>query len=361
MPAPLPPVPPIVVDDRLQQDFADAMLALGRLDATATFLPETHLFLYSFVRKEAVMSSQIEGAQSSLTDLMIYEMAGTPRVPIDDVQQVSCYVKALNLGIERIQEGHPITFRLITELHQVLLAHGLGIHCRPGEFRNNQVWIGNHRAEEATFVPPPAHEIMTCWSELEHFLNDRALPISPLIKAALAHVQFETIHPFMDGNGRLGRLLIPLILVESEVLKEPLLYLSVFFKQHRQAYYDHLQQVRLNGNWEAWIRYFTDAVTTVANGAVTTAQLLSQLMISDKTKLFQLGRRASSASQVVDALCGQPIASANMLQQKTGLTHATVGKALDALGQLGIVEELTGQKRNRIFVYKAYVDLLIQD
>ena len=240
MPAPLPPAPPLALDDKLQQRLSEALVALGRLDAISTLLPSAPLFLYSYIRKEAVMSSQIEGTQSSLSDLMIYEMEGIPGVPMDDVQEVSCYVRALNLGIQRIREGHPITIRLVRELHQALMTHGRGVHRAPGEFRQNQVWIGGHRADEATFVPPPANQIADCWADFERFINDEPAATSPVIKAALAHVQFETIHPFMDGNGRLGRLLIPLILVQAGILKEPLLYLSVFFKHHRQVYYEHL-------------------------------------------------------------------------------------------------------------------------
>ena len=361
VPAPLPPDPPLKISNKLQRSFEEASLALGRLDAITVLLHDTSLFIYSYVRKEAVMSSQIEGTQSSLNDLMIYEMKGLPGVPMDDVKEVSCYVNALNLGIERIREGYPITFRLVTELHQTLMTHGRGTHLRPGEFRKNQVWIGDHRADKAIFVPPPANELTNCWSDFERFLNDQSLLTPVLTKAALSHVQFETIHPFMDGNGRLGRLLIPLILVESGILKEPLLYLSVFFKQYRQSYYEHLQQVRLTGNWEEWLRFFVDAISTTANEAVETAQALSQLLVTDKSRLSDLGRRVSSATQVLDALFVQPITNISELQHKTGLTFATIGKALDALGRLGIVQELTGQKRDRLFAYEAYLELLMQE
>lgn len=215
VPTPLPPIPPLNLTGKLQTRLGEAMLALGRLDAISTLLPDANLFLYSYVRKEAVMSSQIEGTQSSLSDLMIYELEVQPGVPMDDVQEVSCYVSALNLGIELIQDGYPITYRFISKLHRSLMTSGRGVSKSPGEFRKNQVWIGGHRADEATFVPTPAHLLEQCWSDLEKFLNDQPVATDPLIKAALSHVQFETIHPFMDGNGRLGRLLIPLILVTS--------------------------------------------------------------------------------------------------------------------------------------------------
>lgn len=358
----LPPQPALLLDDKLQLRLSNALIALGRLDAISALLPDAHLFLYSYVRKEAVMSSQIEGTQSSLSDLMIYEMEGTPGVPMDDVQEVSCYVRALTLGIQRIREGHPITIRLIRELHQALMTHGRGTHRGPGEFRQNQVWIGGHRADEAAFVPPPANLLADCWADLERFLNDQPHATAPVIKAALAHVQFETIHPFMDGNGRLGRLLIPLIMVQAGILQQPLLYLSVFFKRHQQAYYEHLQQVRLSGDWEAWLLFFVDAIADTANNAVSTAQALNAQLAEDKARLSQLGRLAGSANQVLEAMFYHPVANIAALHQQTGLTHATIGKVLDALqNSLHIVRELTGHKRNRVYAYSAYIDLLNRD
>lgn len=362
VPMPLPPLPALDLSGKLQARLNEALIALGRLDAISTLLPDAKLFLYSYVRKEAVMSSQIEGTQSSLSDLMLYEMEGQPGVPMDDVQEVSCYVNALTLGVERIRQGHPISFRLMTEVHQALMTSGRGAQRGPGEFRRNQVWIGGHRADEATFVPPPANQIADCWAALEQFINDLPEPTAPVIKAALAHVQFETIHPFMDGNGRVGRLLIPLILVEAGVLKEPLLYLSVFFKQYRDSYYRLLQQVRLTGDWEAWLLFFVDAIAATANQAVTTAQELNQLLAADKTRLAELGRLAGSATQILDALFAHPISNIAALTRATGLTAATIGKALDAMeNTLGMVHELTGQKRNRVYAYSAYIDILNQE
>ena len=362
VPMPLPPQPPLDMTGKLQGRINQAMLALGRLDAISALLPDAHLFLYSYVRKEAVMSSQIEGTQSSLSDLMLYEMEGVPGVPMDDVQEVSCYVNALNLGIMRIREQNPISFRLLTELHQALMTSGRGVNRSPGEFRKTQVWIGGHRPDEATFVPTPANELAKCWAELERFINDVPESTDPLIKAALTHVQFETIHPFMDGNGRIGRLLIPLILVEAKVLQEPLLYLSVFFKKHRQTYYELLNQVRLSGDWEAWLLFFVDAVAETANQAVDTAQQLSALRQNDKARLNDLGRQQGSASQIIDALFEHPIASINKLIELTGLTAATVGKVLATLEhQYGMVKEITGQRRNRVFAYTAYIEILNQE
>jgi Fic family protein len=362
VPLPLPPYPALDISGKLQSRLNDALIALGRLDAISSLLPDAKLFLYSYVRKEAVMSSQIEGTQSSLSDLMLYEMEGRPGVPMDDVQEVSCYVNALTLGVERIRQGQPISFRLLTEVHRALMTSGRGIQRGPGEFRRNQVWIGGHRADEATFVPPPANQIADCWASLEQFINDLPDTTAPVIKAALAHVQFETIHPFMDGNGRLGRLLIPLILVEAGILKEPLLYLSVFFKQYRDTYYQLLQQVRITGDWEAWLLFFVDAIATTANQAVSTAQQLIALLAADKLRLAHLGRLSGSATQILDALFAHPVASIAALGAATGLTAATIGKALDAMQeQLGIVQELTGQKRNRVYAYRAYIDILNQE
>lgn len=363
IPAPLPPHPPLQLDGKLQGRINQAMLALGRLDAISMLLPDAHLFLYSYVRKEAVMSSQIEGTQSSLSDLMLYEMEGIPGVPMDDVQEVSCYVSALSLGVQRIREGQPIAFRMLTDLHRALMTSGRGVSKGPGEFRRNQVWLGGHRADEAEFVPTPANELAECWADLERFLNDVPEATDPLIKAALAHVQFETIHPFMDGNGRVGRLLIPLILVASGVLREPLLYLSVFFKKHRQVYYDRLQQVRLTGDWEGWLLFFVDAVTDTAQQAVDTAQQLNSLRSEHLALLPTLGRSAPSVRQVLDALFAQPIANISTLVERTGLTPATVGKVMDLLAQPGqnLVKELTGQKRNRVYAYSAYIEILNQE
>lgn len=359
VPAPLPPMPALNLNGKLQARLDEALIALGRLDAIGTLLPDAQLFLYSYVRKEAVMSSQIEGTQSSLNDLMLYEMEGQPGVPLDDVQEVSCYVKAMTLGVERIREGYPITFRMLTEVHRALMTSGRGVQRGPGEFRRNQVWIGGHRADEATYVPPPANQLAACWTELENFINDVPEPTAALIKAALVHVQFETIHPFMDGNGRLGRMLIPLILVDAGILKEPLLYLSVYFKQHRDTYYRLLQQARTTGDWEAWLLFFADAVAAMASEAVATAQALTQLLAADKARLASLGRLAGSARQVLDALFARPVSHIAALTTATGLTAATVGKALDAMeSSLGMVSELTGQKRNRMYAYSAYINIL---
>jgi len=361
IPNALPPMPALEIGTSLQSRINQAMLAIGRLDAVSTLLPDAGLFLYSYVRKEAVMSSQIEGTQSSLSDLMLYEMEGMPGVPLDDVQEVSCYVAALNEGVSRIREGEPITYRLITDLHKTLMTSGRGISKAPGEFRKNQVWIGGYRADEATFVPPPATEIANCWADLERFINDVPEETDPVIKAALTHVQFETIHPFMDGNGRLGRLIITLILVEAGLLKEPLLYLSLFFKKHRQTYYDRLNQIRLSGDWESWLQFFVDAIAETANQAVETAKALNELHNQDRKQVAGIGRLSGSATQVLAALFNYPVASIAKLAEATSLTPATVGKVMDALeNELKVVKEQTGRKRNRLYVYSEYLNILNQ-
>jgi Fic family protein len=259
IPKPLPPEPPLKLDLEIQRLVEKAMLAVGRLDGLATVLPEPAIFIYSYVRKEAVLSSQIEGTQSSLSDLLLFEKEGLAGVPLDDVREVSNYVAAMNYGLERLKDL-PLSSRLLREIHKVLLAKGRGNEKEPGEFRRSQNWVGGSRPGNAVFVPPPPDQLGECFGALEKFLHNDPVKTPLLIKAALAHVQFETIHPFLDGNGRLGRLLITFLFCAEGALREPLLYLSLYFKQHRQQYYDLLQSVRLNGDWEAWLRFFLTGV-----------------------------------------------------------------------------------------------------
>lgn len=358
VPAPLPPRPPIDWTPELRSKFDQALLALGRLDSVSTLLPDTSLFLYMYVRKEAVLSSMIEGTQSSLSDLLLFELDQEPGVPLDDVREVSNYVAALDHGLRLLEEGLPLSLRLFREIHGVLLTRGRGSNQTPGEFRRSQNWIGGTRPGNAAFVPPPAEEVLECMSKLELFLHDQPEPTPVLLKAALAHVQFETIHPFLDGNGRLGRLLIALLLCEQKVLREPMLYLSLYFKTHRQYYYDLLNNVRLTGDWEAWLDFFAEAVIATATQAVETAQQLLDLSNQDRNKISGLGRAAASTLQVHRALMEHPIATSGSLVEKTGITAATVNKALGHLEQLGIVKELTAQKRNRLFSYAGYIEIM---
>lgn len=358
VPAPLPPRPPIDWTPELRSKFDQALLALGRLDSVSTLLPDTSLFLYMYVRKEAVLSSMIEGTQSSLSDLLLFELDQEPGVPLDDVREVSNYVAALDHGLRLLEEGLPLSLRLFREIHGVLLTKGRGSNQTPGEFRRSQNWIGGTRPGNAAFVPPPAEEVLECMSKLELFLHDQPEPTPVLLKAALAHVQFETIHPFLDGNGRLGRLLIALLLCEQKVLREPMLYLSLYFKTHRQYYYELLNNVRMTGDWEGWLDFFAEAVIVTATQAVETAQQLLDLSYQDRDKISGLGRAAASTLQVHRALMEHPIATSGSLVEKTGITPATVNKALGHLEQLGIVKELTAQKRNRLFSYAAYIEIM---
>jgi Fic family protein len=360
VPRPLPPAPAISPDPGLLEALDRAHIALGRLDAVTTLLPDTHLFLYTYVRKEAVLSSQIEGTQSSLSDLLLFELDELPGVPVDDVSEVSRYVAALEHGLKRIRGGFPLSNRLLREIHGILLSRGRGAEKEPGEFRRSQNWIGGTRPGNALFVPPPPGHVAEAMASLEKFLHDRPVRTSPLVKAALSHVQFETIHPFLDGNGRLGRLLVTLVLCAEGVLHEPLLYLSLYLKKNRRTYYDLLTAVRQEGDWERWLTFFAEAVEVTATGAVETARTLGRLFTDDRTRVMTLGRGADSALRIHVELQRRPVATASSLCRATKLTPPTVGKALRELVSLGIVRETTGRKRGRVFVYERYLSLLNQ-
>jgi Fic family protein len=358
VPAPLPPTPEVVWTPALRALFDDALVALGRLDALTELLPNRALLLYSFVRKEAVLSSMIEGTQSSIADLMLYEVDEEPGVPVEDAAEVSRYVVALGHGLERLRGGFPLSLRLIREVHKVLMGEGRGGTLRPGEFRRSQVWIGGTRPGNAVFVPPPASELTDCLKPFERFLHDKPQVTPPLMKAALAHVQFETIHPFLDGNGRVGRLLIALQLAADGLLREPLLYISLHFKEHRRTYYELLNRVRETGDWEAWLEFFAEAVRTSAADAGGAARRLLELASADAARVERLGRPSTSALAVHRALQRQPIATSASLTASTGLTPATVNKSLVHLERLEIVRELTSRRRGRIFSYARYVEIL---
>jgi Fic family protein len=358
IPAELPPIPPIKWSSELREKFDQALLALGRLDSVSVLLPETSLFLYMYVRKEAVLSSMIEGTQSSLSDLLLFEFEHQPGVPLDDVQEVSNYVAALNHGFNRLNSDFPLSLRLLKEIHSVLLSKGRGKECYPGEFRRSQNWIGGSRPGTAAFVPPPPDHVQDCMGKLELFLHDQPEKTPVLIKAALAHVQFETIHPFLDGNGRLGRLIITLLLCSEKVLKEPMLYLSLYFKTHRQRYYELLNEVRRTGDWEAWLDFFADAVIHTATQAVETAQQLMKLSAEDGQRINGLKRISGSAHLIHKAMLERPMASPNWIQEKTQLSPATVNACLRELERIGIVKEVTGQKRNRLYSYLEYIRIM---
>jgi Fic family protein len=361
VPAALPPVPPLAFDGGLQRGFETALLALGRLDGFSAQLPDTSIFLYTYVRKEAVLSSQIEGTQSSLSDLLLFEVEEAPGVPIEDVVEVSNYVAALEHGLTRLRGGFPLSNRLIREIHGVLISRGRGSGRSPGEFRRSQNWIGGTRPGNAHFVPPPHTAVEDCMAALERFLHadDDGLPA--LIRAGLAHVQFETIHPFLDGNGRVGRLLITFLLCHAGVLREPLLYLSLHFKKHRPTYYELLDRVRRDGDWEAWLEFFLEGVRVTAEGAVTTAQRLAAIFKEDRRRIETTGRRAGSALRVHEALKAHPLLSLPAICQRTDLSFPAASSAIDLLIELGVARELTGKRRNRFFLYDQYMETLREE
>jgi Fic family protein len=358
VPAPLPPEPPPVLAGARSRLHDQALLACGRLDAISTLLPEPDLFLYAYVRREALLSSQIEGTQSSLSDLLLFELDEAPGVPFDDVVEVSNHINALDHGLARLRGNFPLCNRLLREMHARLLARGRGADKQPGEFRRSQNWIGGTRPGNAQFVPPPPPQVQACMTDLERFLHDETLPFSPLIKAALAHAQFETIHPFLDGNGRIGRLLIVLALHHDGVLGQPLLYLSLYFKQHRAEYYRLLDTIRRNGDWEAWLDFFLEGVLTTATGAVDTAHRLLALFREDTERVRGLDRATANTLRVFDALRARPLATINDLAERTGIAYPTAARAVDALARPGIVREITGRHRDRVFAYDRYLAIL---
>lgn len=358
VPAPLPPEPSIDLQE-IQAPLEAATLALGRLDALtlAALLPDTGLFLYYAVRKEAVLSSQIEGTQSSLSELLLFEASGEVAAPLDDVVEVSNYVAALESGLARLKEGFPLSNRLLRETHEVLLSRGRGSDKQPGEFRRSQNWLGGTRPGNAHYVPPPPHEVVPCMGELERFLHATDTQLPALVRAGVAHVQFETIHPFLDGNGRVGRLLISLMLHHERVLAEPMLYLSLYFKQNRDAYYHHLDAVRQTGDWEGWLTFFLEGVATTAQAAVSTVQRLRELFNQDRERIQGM-KGANSLLRVHRALQARPITSVQDICDREGMTFPTASRGIAALEAAGMVTELTGFKRNRRFAYQDYLEIL---
>jgi Fic family protein len=357
VPPPLPPVPAVGMG-QLQLLLEQANQALGRLDGFTSVLPDVSLFLYAYVRKEALLSSQIEGTQSSLSDLLLFENSEAPGVPIQDVQEVSNYVAALNHGMRRLREGFPLSLRLIREIHGVLLSEGRGSNKEPGEFRRSQNWIGGTRPGNAAFVPPPADRVMECMGQLEIFLHEERRDIPLLIKAGLAHVQFETIHPFLDGNGRLGRLLITFMLCASGALREPILYLSLYLKTHRETYYELLTGVRSKGDWETWLEFFLTAVKETSDQAVNSARRILALIDADRRKIESLGRPAASVLRVFQHLQTSPILAIASAAEKIGMSFPTVSNSVEHLERLGILKEITGRRRSRLFVYDGYFSIL---
>jgi len=355
IPNPLPPEPPLEMEplyallDRTNQ-------ALGRLDGSTALLPDPQLFIYLYLRKEAVLSSQIEGTQSSLSDLLQFESGLTPDGPLDDVSETSNYVAAMEHGLKRLKEGFPVSLRLLCEIHSVLLRKGRGAQRTPGEFRRSQNWIGGTRPGNALYVPPPPENLMECLDAFEKYLYDDRMPL--LVKLGLAHVQFETIHPFLDGNGRLGRLLLTLLLCESGVLREPLLYLSLYLKTHRDRYYELLQKVRTEGVWEEWLQFFLEGVESTARQAAETAFQPRELFREDGRRIQAQAKSAATSLQIHSYLQAKPVASISSIAAGVSKTVTTVASVLTNLQQLGIVTETTGRRRNRIFTYQRCLDLI---
>lgn len=358
IPNPLPPTPPLEMTAQRQQLLERATLALGRLDSVTLLLPDADLFLYAYVCREAVLSSQIEGTQSSLAQLLLFELEQAPGAPMEDVVEVSNYVAALNHGLQRLREGFPLSNRLLREMHAVLLSRGRGSEKSRGEFRHTQNWIGGTRPGNAHFVPPPPNHVQNCMAELENFLHGKNNPYPALIKASLAHVQFETIHPFLDENGRLGRLLIAFILHHDSLLSQPLLYLSLYFKQYRSEYYRLLDIVRTEGDWEAWLDFFLEGVEHTAANAVETAKRLLDLFQQDEQRIQQNQRMASTMLRVFRELCERPLITLNQVCERTRLSFPAVARAMENLQKLDIVYEITGQRRNRVFAYSRYLEIL---
>jgi Fic family protein len=356
VPTPLPPNPPILLTGMLER-LSAADRALGRLDGVSLLLPNKELFLYMYVRKEAVLSSQIEGTQSTLNDLLRFESDAGAGAPVDDIKEVSNYVNAMMHGLERMKTL-PLSLRLIREMHAMLLDSGRGAGMAPGEFRTTQNWIGGTRPGNAVYVPPPPHLLMQTLDQFEKFIHSETPEIPPLIKAGLLHVQFESIHPFLDGNGRLGRLLITIFLCANGVMHEPLLYLSLYFKSHRADYYRLLQEVRERGAWEAWLEFFLTGVTETANEAFDSATKIAALFAKDRERIVNAGERTGSTLQVYEALKTSPFATAAKMVATTGLTMPTVNGTLEQLLKLGIVEEVTGKRRGRVFGYREYLTIL---
>lgn len=357
VPPPLTPPPVLHFSSEQQRSIDAALLTLGRLDGAATSMPDVNLLLYTFIRKEAVLSSQIEGTQSSLDDLLQHEVEEAG-VPDEDVREVSRYVAAMDHGLQRLSEGFPLSNRLILETHALLLAEGRGAHKQPGEFRRSQNWIGGSRPGNAAFVPPPPHLLAECLTDLERFLHAQA---NPVVKAALAHAQFETIHPFLDGNGRIGRLLITLILCNDGIVHRPLLYPSLYFKQHREHYYRELNALRKTGDYERWIDFFAEGLRYSAQVAIETGRRVLDVFRQDRQTLRAHGRIAPTLLMIQEAMQAIPVTTIAVLTQRTRLTTPTVTAALRELIEQRIVRETTGRARGRVFAYQRYLDALAID
>jgi Fic family protein len=358
-PSPLPPDPPLALDKPTERLLERANQALGRLDGITMLLPDPQTLLYTYIRKEAVLSSQIEGTQSSLSDLLLFEADVAPGVPVGDVEETANYLVALRHGIDSVATGRlPISSRLLREVHGLLLDGARGGDKTPGEYRRIQNWLGGAQPADARFVPPPPQDVPDAIAALERFIHDEEGELPVLIKAALAHAQFETIHPFLDGNGRVGRLLITLMLCAEGVLERPLLYLSLYFKQHRDLYYDRLQRIRTHGEWEEWVAFFLQGVLDVATSATKTTCDIVSLVERDRATVGALGKSAATAGRILEHAIQRVILTPKSVQAATGLTAPPVYSGIRRLEEAGILHEATGKRRNRVYVYTQYLALL---
>jgi len=356
IPNPLPPHPALILEGELSEKLAKASTLLARLDGMAYTLPNTHLFIYMYGKKEALLSSQIEGTQATLEDIFEFE-SGTPIKNEGDVTEVINYIKALDYGIERL-ETLPLSLRLIKELHAIILSQKSDISKPPGEFRRSQNWIGapGSTLKDAIFVPPPPHEALKAMGDLEKYLHTQS-PLPELVNCALMHYQFETIHPFLDGNGRVGRLLVTFYLYWKGVLEKPLLYLSYYFKKNRQEYYDRLRMVSETGNYEQWIKFFLEGIIKTSESAIATTKNILNLQEKDQRKLYT---HTSSiiAVQLLDHLFYVPILSVQTVQQVLKISYPSANKLIADFIKIGIVKEVTGKKRDKRYAYSAYLDIL---
>lgn len=361
VPEPLPPKsPPLQYDDELHNLLGNANHALGRLSGVfvSGAKPNENLQLYSYIRKEAVLSSQIEGTQSSLSDLLLFENEAVPGVPVDDVEETANYIKAIEHGLATISSGKlPISSRLIRQMHRLLLTNSRGASKSPGQFRRSSVWLGGDTPQSARFVPPQWHHIEGLIADLESFIHaDES--VDPLVKAAMAHAQFETIHPFLDGNGRVGRILIPLILFDAKRLPSPAFYISLYFKKHRDAYYDALQAIRIDGDWERWLKYFLRGVEGVADNVFTSTERLHAMVKADMENVLQNAGKSPVTQHVFSYAASQVMLTSRTAQAAVNGSKPSVNDAIGRLERLGILSEVTGKRRNRIWVYSDYMDIL---
>jgi Fic family protein len=357
IPKPLPPED-LQIDTELLALASKADIALGRLDGAVRVIPDPDLFVLQYVRREAVLSSQIEGTHASLMDVLVYEAHMEHAKTRVDVSEIINYIAAMNHGLRRLA-ALPISRRLLCEVHRVLMRKVRGGEPNKtlGEFRRSQNWIGGGSPATARFVPPPQELVGDAFANLEAFLHDPE-PMSPLIKAGIAHAQFETIHPFLDGNGRIGRLLITFWLVDQRILQKPLLYTSLYFKEHREEYVDRLQGIRDDGAWEEWLAFFLDGIAQVATEATEIATRILSLRERDRARIGTgLGRRAANAFALLDELFKRPVVSARVVEAALGVSQPTAGALIRELGEIQILEEITGKQRNRVFAYRDYLDL----